>query len=107
WFSWFKGIEIANCNSHQLYGVSDGHIEVRQCYSHDDRFGGADHEGIDFLESSWVWIDDNMCVNAGFPQIILGDSKGGCMGSVISYNFVAKTDSGSSVAGGAISVNHG
>ncbi len=47
-------------------------------------------------------------VNGGFPGIILGDSKGGCSGNVIAYNFAYAANTGASKAAGMdISVSHG
>jgi len=40
-------------------------------------------------------------------MIILGDWKGGCSGNVVGYNYCADIDTGSEIAGGDISVNHG
>jgi hypothetical protein len=108
WFSWIKGIEIKSANAHQITAYACGGLEIRQCYIHDTRSSGPNHEGIDFMDNvDFSLIENNICVKGGFPQIILGDSKGGCMGDVISYNYIANTDSGSSVAGGSLSVNHG
>jgi Pectate lyase superfamily protein len=108
WFSWVKGVEIKSANAHQIAAYTCGGLEVRQCYTHDTRTSGPNHEGVNFADSvCFSLVEDNICVKGGFPQIILGDSKGGCMGDVISYNYIANTDSGSSVAGGALSVNHG
>jgi hypothetical protein len=108
WFSWFKGIEMKYSGNHEITLSQCGHVEIRECYTHDTRTSGPNHEGIDLMDSDcWCLIEDNICVKGGFPQIILGDSKGGCMGNVIDYNYIANTDSGSSVAGGSLSVNHG
>jgi hypothetical protein len=108
WFSWIKGVEIKSANAHQIAAYTCGGLEIRKCYTHDTRSSGPNHEGINFADSvCFSLVEDNISVKGGFPQIILGDSKGGCMGDVISYNYIANTDSGSGVAGGALSVNHG
>jgi hypothetical protein len=71
--------------------------------------GGPNHEGIDFYEDgSFNLIEDNITYNGGFPGIIFGDSKGGCVGNVIAYNFSYNANTGdSTTAGMDISVSHG
>lgn len=50
---------------------------------HDCVVVGPNHEGIDFYEDGcFNLIEDNITYNGGFPGIILGDSKGGCVGNV-------------------------
>lgn len=108
WGCWVKNVEIFGANSRQmmLYCFNAG--EVRDCYTHDVRASGPNHEGIDFYrDGCWNLIENNTIEKGGFPGIILGDYKGGCWGNVVAYNSVNGIDSGSSVAGAAISVNHG
>lgn len=108
WGCWIKNIEIYGANNRQmmLYCFNAG--EVRDCYTHDVRASGPNHEGIDFYrDGCWNLIENNTVNKGGFPGIILGDFKGGCWGNVVAYNSVAGIDSGSSVAGTALSVNHG
>jgi hypothetical protein len=71
--------------------------------------GGPNHEGIDLYEDcSFNLIEDNITYNGGFPGIILGDSRGGCTGNVIAYNFSYYANTGSpDMAGMDISVSHG
>ena len=69
---------------------------------------GPNHEGIDLYEDCcWNLVENNTCMRGGFPMIILGDWKGGCSGNVVGYNYCANLDTGSEIAGGDISVNHG
>ena len=105
---WFKGVEIKNAGSRQLFLVDAVNCEIRDCYTHDARGGGANHEGIDFYENCcFNLIENNVCMRAGFPAIILGDWGGGCAVNVVGYNYISDIISGSSVAGWAISDNHG
>jgi hypothetical protein len=105
---WMKNVEIVGAPNHQVQIVGSMNLEIRGCYTHDTTGSGPNHEGIDlFGDVCWSLVEDNICNHGGFPQIILGDGRGGCCGNVVSYNYIANTDSGSSVAGGALSVNHG
>lgn len=105
---WIKGVEVKNSNSRQFFLDWVVNCEIRRCYTHDIRSSGPNHEGIDFFQdSSWNLIEDNICVNGGFPHIILGDSEGGCAGNVIAYNYSQNVDTGSTVAGAAYSSDHG
>jgi hypothetical protein len=105
---WFKGVEVRKSDSKQLWLVWCSKCEIRECYMHETRSSGPNHEGIDLYEDCcWNLIENNTCVRGGFPMIILGDWKGGCSGNVIGYNYCAGSDTGSEIAGGDISVNHG
>ncbi|MGA2066963.1 MAG: glycosyl hydrolase family 28-related protein [Thermoguttaceae bacterium] len=105
---WFKGVEVRKSDSKQLWLVWCSKCEIRECYTHETRSSGPNHEGIDLYEDCcWNLIENNTCVRGGFPMIILGDWKGGCSGNVIGYNYCAGSDTGSEIAGGDISVNHG
>ena len=105
---WFKGVEVRKSNAKQLWLVCCSKCEIRQCYTHETRSSGPNHEGIDLYEDCcWNLIENNTCVRGGFPMIILGDWKGGCSGNVIAYNYCSDIDTGSEIAGGDISVNHG
>ncbi len=105
---WFKGVEVRKSNSKQLWLFWCSNCEIRECYTHDTRSSGPNHEGIDLYEDCcWNLIENNACVRGGFPTIVLGDWKGGCSGNVVGYNYCAGIDTGSEIAGGDISVNHG
>ncbi len=109
WGCWIKNVEIKNSRSRQMLLVRFVSGEIRHCYTHDCVGGGPNHEGIDFFEDGcFNLIEDNITYNGGFPGIILGDSKGGCAGNVIAYNFAYNGNVGAStMAGIDISVSHG
>lgn len=106
---WVKNVEIKNSTNRQMFFVCFVSGEVRHNYTHSVTSGGQNHEGIDFYEDcSFNLIEDNITYNGGFPGIILGDSKGGCAGNVIAYNFSYNVDTGyPNTAGMDISVSHG
>ena len=106
---WVKNVEILNSTNRQMFFVCFVSGEVRHNYTHSVTSGGPNHEGIDFYEDcSFNLIEDNITYNGGFPGIILGDSKGGCAGNVIAYNFCYNVDTGyPNTAGMDISVSHG
>jgi hypothetical protein len=109
WGCWIKNVEITGSRSRQMLLVRFVSGEIRHCYTHDCVGGGPNHEGIDFYEDgSFNLIEDNITYNGGFPGIILGDSKGGCVGNVIAYNFSYGGNVGvPTMAGMDISVSHG
>lgn len=105
---WLKNVEILHSNFKNAWFHWGLNNEVRGCYFHDVLASGPNHEGMDFYEhEDNNLVEDNVCYNGGFPQIIFGDWKGGCSCNVCAFNYVDGTDSGSGVAGGSISVNHG
>ena len=77
------------------------------CLARPCRCSRRDSPSHDYEDCCWNLIEDNTCVRGGFPMIILGDWKGGCTGNVVGYNYRADLDTGSDIAGGDISVNHG
>ncbi|MEP7109884.1 MAG: glycosyl hydrolase family 28-related protein, partial [Ferruginibacter sp.] len=109
WGCWVKNIEIINSTNRQMFLVCFVSGEIRHNYTHATASGGPEHEGIDFYEDgSFNLVEDNISYNGGFPGIILGDSRGGCTGNVIAYNFCYNTDTGyPNTAGMDISVSHG
>jgi hypothetical protein len=109
WGCWVRNVEIENSINRQMMLICFVSGEVRHNYTHSVVGGGPNHEGIDFYEDgSHNLIEDNITYNGGFPGIILGDSKGGCTGNVIAYNFSYAVNTGaSSMAGMDISVSHG
>jgi hypothetical protein len=109
WGCWVKNVEIKNSINRQMMLIAFVSGEIRHCYTHSVVGGGPNHEGIDFYEDgSFNLIEDNITYNGGFPGIIFGDSKGGCVGNVIAYNFSYNANTGaSSMAGMDISVSHG
>jgi hypothetical protein len=109
WGCWVQNVEIKNSKSRQMFLVGFVSGEIRHCYTHDVVGGGPNHEGIDFYEDGcFNLIEDNITYNGGFPGIILGDSKGGCAGNVIAYNFSYGANVGAdTMAGMDISVSHG
>lgn len=109
WGCWVKNVEIRNSTGRQMFLVCFVSGEVRHNYTHGVKGGGPNHEGIDlYQDCSFNLIEDNIAYNGGFPGIILGDSKGGCAGNVIAYNFVYGANTGdSTMAGMDLSVSHG
>jgi hypothetical protein len=105
---WLKNVEVAQAYSRQFWFAEAVNCEIRGCYTHDNRGGGPNHEGIDLLQNCcWNLIEDNICVRAGYPMIILGDWGGGCMGNVIAYNYLEDERSGNTYAGMSICDSHG
>jgi hypothetical protein len=109
WGCWIRNVEIKNSPSRQIYLYCFVSGEIRHNYTHDVVGGGPNHEGIDLYEDgSFNLIEDNISYNGGFPGIILGDSRGGCAGNVIAYNFSYNVNIGDiTMAGMDISVSHG
>ena len=109
WGCWIKNVEIINSTGRQMFLICFVNGEVRHNYTHSVVGGGTNHEGIDLYEDgSFNLIEDNITYNGGFPGIIFGDSKGGCVGNVIAYNFSYNANTGAStMAGMDISVSHG
>lgn len=105
---WIKGVEIRGTTTRQIKLYNAMKCEIRDCYIHDARSSGPGHEGIDLMQNvCWSLIENNICDRGGFPMIILGDGSGSCVGNVIAYNYLVNLDSGSGVAGGSLSLNHG
>lgn len=105
---WIKGVEVANTQRRQMWFYQMVNCEIRRCYVHDTIGTGPNHEGIDLaLECCFNLIEDNICINAGKPAIILGDWGGGCTGNVIGYNYVHNANTAASPVEYSISVNHG
>jgi hypothetical protein len=109
WGCWIKNVEIKNSTNRQMFLYCFVSGEIRHNYTHSVIGGGPNHEGIDLYEDcSFNLIEDNITYNGGFPGIILGDSRGGCAGNVIAYNFSYGANTGSpDMAGMDISVSHG
>jgi hypothetical protein len=109
WGCWIRNVEIKNSTGRQMFLVCFVNGEIRHNYTRAVVGGGPNHEGIDLYEDgSFNLIEDNITYNGGFPGIILGDSKGGCSGNVIAYNFSYDVNtSTSTTAGMDISVSHG
>jgi hypothetical protein len=109
WGCWVKNVEIKNSTNRQMFLYCFVSGEIRHNYTHSVIGGGPNHEGIDLYEDcSFNLIEDNITYNGGFPGIILGDSRGGCAGNVIVYNFCYNANTGSpDMAGMDISVSHG
>jgi hypothetical protein len=105
---WVKNVEVSQAFSRQFWFVEAVNCEIRRCYTHDNRGGGPNHEGIDFTQNGcWNLIEDNICVRGGSPFLVLGDWGGGCAGNVIAYNYTEDQVSGNSYAGMAICDSHG
>lgn len=109
WGCWVKNVEIKNSTHRQMFLYCFVSGEIRHNYTHSVIGGGPNHEGIDLYEDcSFNLIEDNITYNGGFPGIILGDSRGGCAGNVIAYNFSYGANTGSpDMAGMDLSVSHG
>ena len=105
---WLRGVEVANTQRRQMWFYQMVNCEIRRCYVHDTIGTGPNHEGIDLaLECCFNVIENNICINAGKPAIILGDWGGGCTGNVIGYNYVHNANTAASPVEYSISVNHG
>jgi hypothetical protein len=109
WGCWIKNVEIKNSTGRQMFLICFVNGEIRHNYTRDVVGGGPNHEGIDLYEDgSFNLIEDNITYNGGFPGIILGDSRGGCSGNVIAYNFSYNVNTGASTTAGMdVSVSHG
>jgi hypothetical protein len=114
---WMKGVEVNGTSRRQVTFWGSIDCEIRQCYMHDTRGpSGPNHEGIDLYANCHRFlIEDNICVRAGFPMIVIGDyanGAGGCTGNVVAYNYCVRVDTGAvegpcqPLAGADISVNH-
>ncbi len=105
---WFKNVEVAHSNHRQLWLSTVMNCEIRHSYIHDVSSFTSNREGIDLYEHAcWNLIEDNISVRGGYPMIVLGDWQGSCSGNVIGYNYCEDAQTGSSIAGSAISDNHG
>lgn len=106
---WMKNVEIANAPSRQILWFSVSQSEIRHCYFHDIKGGGPSHEGVDLMnDSCWNLIEDNICINAGFPQIMLNDGQRSCSGNVVAYNYCYNPNTGGAdTTGSDIGLNHG
>ena len=105
---WFKNVEVAHSSHRQIWLTTVMNCEIRHSYIHDVSSFSSNREGIDLYEHAcWNLIEDNISVRGGYPMIVLGDWKGSCSGNVIAYNYCEDAQSGSSIAGSAISDNHG
>ncbi len=109
WGCWIKDVEIRKSSSKQMLLVVFNQSEIRHCYTHDTYTAfGPNHEGIDLYNNcSWNLIEDNICENGGFPQIIMGDGGGGISCNVVAYNFCKNAVTATTIAGSDISFNHG
>lgn len=105
---WLKNVEVAHSSHRQVWLTTAMNCEIRHCYIHDVQSFSSNREGIDLYENAcWNLIEDNISVRGGYPMIVLGDWKGRCSANVIAYNYCEDAQSGSTVAGSAISDNHG
>ncbi len=109
---WLKNVEIKNSPKKEAVLIEFNNGEIRHCTFHDEIYlqpgVGREHEGLDFyIRSCWNLVEDNIFSNGGFAPITIGDSRGGCVGNVIGYNFVEKVNTATEIAGGAISFAHG
>jgi len=109
WGCWFSDVEIKRSKNRQMFLIVFNQGTITHCYTHDTYTpSGPNHEGIDFYtRGCWNLIENNICDNGGFPQIMLGDSHGGCSCNVIAYNFCKNTVTATDIAGADIGFNHG
>jgi hypothetical protein len=103
WGCWIKDVEIEHAYSRDTYSSQATRCEYRHCYIHDIQAAGPNHEGMDFTQSSWNLVEDNIFNNGGAPPVIFGDGLGQSFGNVIAYNYCVNTVQ----PGADISVNHG
>jgi hypothetical protein len=73
---WYYDLEIKNPYTRYTIIAQAVRCEVRRCYLHDTQGAGPNHEGLDFGQSSWNLVEDNMFSNAGAMAIIFGDGAG-------------------------------
>lgn len=110
---WFKNVEVRYAHHKEFVFPVSANCEIRHCTFRDkisDLFNQArEQEGMDFyIRNCWNLVEDNIFSNGGFAQITIGDSRGGCWGNVISYNYLEKTGtSGTGIFGGSINFGHG
>lgn len=108
WGCWFKGVEVTNSDNRQIWLNAALNSEVRQCLTHNTRSGGPNHQGINlYADCCWNLVEDNICYNGGYPNICIGDWKGGCQGNVIAYNYCDASNSGTNFSGIDINFSHG
>ncbi len=103
WGCWIYDVEIAHAYNRQTVSTQAVRCEYRHCNIHDVRAVGSNHEGMDFTNSGWNLVEDNLFNKGGAPPLIFGDGGGKSLGNVIAYNFFVNTSSGYA----DISVNHG
>ena len=108
WGIWMKNVEVINAPNAQIGWYTVSRSEIRHCYFHDIRGGGPGHEGVNLIrDCCWNLIEDNICINAGFPQIMLSQQQA-CNANVVAYNYCANINVGASNTTGAdIGINHG
>ena len=109
WGCWIKNVELLGTSSRHMFLNIFCAGEIRGCYTHDTQGGGPNHQGIDLVhDCDWNLVEDNVCINAGYPPIITGDgARGACVGNVIAYNYVEGVNTGStSVSGFCFGDNH-
>jgi hypothetical protein len=109
WGCWIKNVELFRTSSRHMFLNIFCAGEIRGCHTHDTQGGGPNHQGIDLAHNcDWNLVEDNICINAGSPPIIIGDGgRGACVGNVIAYNYVEGGNTGStSVSGFCFSDNH-
>jgi hypothetical protein len=95
WGCWVKDVEIKGAYSRQMRFGTLVRSEIRQCYTHDVRGSGPNHEGIDFDgDCCWNLVEDNICDKGGASPIQFGDSTGANACNVVGYNYVVNTDPG-------------
>src|SRR5439155_9591695 len=105
---WVHNVEISNSSQHQMWMYCVNNSEISHCYTHGGSHGGGNSEGIDlYIDACWNKVQDNICNQGGFPQIIVNDWGGGGSGNVIAYNYCVNQYTGSSTGQGDIDVNHG
>ena len=95
WGCWVKDVEIKGAYSRQMRFGTLVRSEIRQCYTHDVRGSGPNHEGIDFDgDCCWNLVEDNISNHGGASPIQFGDSTGANSCNVVGYNYVVNTDPG-------------
>jgi len=105
---WMKGVEVRNTGSRQVWMKKCCNNEIRECYFRDTEGTGPNHEGIDLVNNAcFNLIEDNVCISAGKPAVMIGDWGGGCNGNVISYNYFIAQPTNSGGLETSISANHG
>ena len=105
---WLFNVEIEYCAGHFFSGLDCVNCQIQDCYAHNQLGSAGGSEGIDWVgQDCYNLTENNICNQAGFPEIINGDGNGGNCGNVVAFNFLANLETGAPVTGGAIGDNHG
>jgi hypothetical protein len=103
WGCWMYDVEIKHAYTRQTYSETSARLTYSHNYIHNAQAQGPNHEGLDFHDSSWDLIEDNIFNQAGSMAVIWENVGNGSIGNVIAYNYITNAAPG----WWDISVNHG